>query len=285
MDLIGFDSQPYLVYLHGDTVIPHLHVVTTCVQQDGKCIDTSYILYKRSFPAVAQINKEFALHRAEPKPTLDQLEKVPPQQLRYGLQETKRNMEHVVSYVIKHYSVTNLAEWNAVLSVYRMTAIPLHKNSEQTPGGLLYFLLGTDGKTAGTGIPGSKLIVKPTYKNLNNLFEACALQIEERAIPLFRTLRHAFSIANLDRERIIEELFRKGVSCSYSNLDKTESLSPVFIDHIHHCALSQDSKGIREDIQQDLKRFSAELQIPTRTDEISERTLRKKLKTHLKHNL
>lgn len=285
MDLIGFDCQPYLVYQHIDTVIPHLHVVTTCVQQDGQCIDTSYILYKRSFPAVAHINKEFALHLAEPKPSLDQLENVPPQQLRYGQQETRRNMEHVISYVIKHYSVTNLTEWNAVLSKYRITAIPLHKTSEQTPRGLLYFLLGTDGKTTGTGILGSKLLVKPTYKNLNNLFEACALRIEKRTFPLYRTLRYVFSIANLDCERIIEELFRKGVSCSYSSADKAEYLTPVFIDHIHHCALSLGSKGIREDILQDLKNFSTKLKIPTRSDEISERTLRKKLKTNLKHNL
>src|SRR5690349_16952027 len=38
MDKIGFGSQPYLVYEHGDAGHPHIHIVTTSICEDGKRI-------------------------------------------------------------------------------------------------------------------------------------------------------------------------------------------------------------------------------------------------------
>lgn len=38
MEKIGFGDQPYLVYLHKDVSHPHLHIVTTNMQSNGKRI-------------------------------------------------------------------------------------------------------------------------------------------------------------------------------------------------------------------------------------------------------
>jgi Relaxase/Mobilisation nuclease domain len=38
MNRIGFGGQPYLVYQHLDTVHPHVHIVTTLIQLDGRRI-------------------------------------------------------------------------------------------------------------------------------------------------------------------------------------------------------------------------------------------------------
>lgn len=38
MNKIGFDDQPFLVYQHNDAAHPHLHIVTTNIQEDGKRI-------------------------------------------------------------------------------------------------------------------------------------------------------------------------------------------------------------------------------------------------------
>jgi len=38
MDKIGFGEQPYLVYQHLDAGHPHIHIVTTNIQQSGKRI-------------------------------------------------------------------------------------------------------------------------------------------------------------------------------------------------------------------------------------------------------
>lgn len=36
MDKIGFGQQPYLVYQHSDAGHPHIHIVSTNIQKDGK---------------------------------------------------------------------------------------------------------------------------------------------------------------------------------------------------------------------------------------------------------
>jgi hypothetical protein len=43
MDRIGFGEQPFLVYLHKDAHHPHLHLITTNVQANGKRISITNI--------------------------------------------------------------------------------------------------------------------------------------------------------------------------------------------------------------------------------------------------
>src|SRR5689334_4733599 len=43
MNKIGFGDQPYLVYRHEDAGHPHIHVLTTTIQQDCKRINTHKI--------------------------------------------------------------------------------------------------------------------------------------------------------------------------------------------------------------------------------------------------
>ena len=52
MELIGFGEQPYLVYQHKDTSIPHVHIVSTNVINTGKRLDTFYICQKKFIPAL-----------------------------------------------------------------------------------------------------------------------------------------------------------------------------------------------------------------------------------------
>src|SRR4028118_1493788 len=48
MEKIGFGEQPYLVYEHRDAGHPHIHIVTTSIQENGKRIDT-FLSYLEQF--------------------------------------------------------------------------------------------------------------------------------------------------------------------------------------------------------------------------------------------
>jgi hypothetical protein len=43
MEKIGFSEQPYLVYGHTDAAHPHVHIVTTLIQGNGKRIPIHYL--------------------------------------------------------------------------------------------------------------------------------------------------------------------------------------------------------------------------------------------------
>ena len=65
MDRIGFGNQPYLVYQHHDAGHPHIHLVTTNIEADGKRIDLHHLAIRKSESARKAIEKEFGLVRAE----------------------------------------------------------------------------------------------------------------------------------------------------------------------------------------------------------------------------
>src|SRR5690606_29039894 len=43
MGKIGFGNQPYLVYEHTDAAHPHVHILTTLIQESGKRIPIHYV--------------------------------------------------------------------------------------------------------------------------------------------------------------------------------------------------------------------------------------------------
>jgi len=42
MDRMGYGDQPYIVYVHEDTGRRHIHIVTTCVDENGNKISDTY---------------------------------------------------------------------------------------------------------------------------------------------------------------------------------------------------------------------------------------------------
>ena len=67
MDKIGFSHQPYLVYEHRDAGHPHIHIVTTSIQEAGKRIVTQNIGRNQSQIARKELEKYFGLIKAEGK--------------------------------------------------------------------------------------------------------------------------------------------------------------------------------------------------------------------------
>jgi hypothetical protein len=72
MRRIGFEDQPYLVYKHFDAGHPHIHVVSTNIQANGKRISLNNIGKLKSEPARKAIELEFGLVKAGDKNKLYQ---------------------------------------------------------------------------------------------------------------------------------------------------------------------------------------------------------------------
>ena len=94
MERIGFGEQPYLVYQHLDAGHPHVHIMTTNVQDNGKAINLHNIGRERSEPARKEIESEFGLVQAESKSQkqMQGLKPFPMEKLQYGKTETKRRL-------------------------------------------------------------------------------------------------------------------------------------------------------------------------------------------------
>jgi hypothetical protein len=182
MEKIGFGHQPYLVYLHLDAGHPHIHIVTTNIQKDGKRISLHNLGRNESTKARKEIEIAYKLVRAEDqkKQQASEIKPVNTQRVNYGKSPTKRGIVNVLDSVIPKYKYASLAELNAVLKLYNLTAdrgkkegIIFKKN------GLVYRVLDERGNKIGVPIKASSIYNKPTLSFLETKFKENELLKQE----------------------------------------------------------------------------------------------------------
>ena len=174
MNKIGFGEQPFLVYQHFDAGHPHLHVLTTLIQQSGKRINTFNIARDKSEKARKEIEETYGLIKAagRNKKQKDQIELVKVQRIKYGAAETEKSISNVLSLVIKEYKFTSLSDLNAVLKLYNVTADRCGEQSRTYQNrGLYYRVLDEKGNKVGVPIKASSIYFKPTLNYLEERFK------------------------------------------------------------------------------------------------------------------
>jgi hypothetical protein len=173
MEKIGFGDQPFLAYRHNDAGHDHIHLVTTNVQTNGERIDLHNIGAIQSEKARKEIEIQYQLVKAEgklyqPEPGIKAIDIT---KVKYGRLSTKRAISNTVNAVINAYKFTSLAELNAVLRQFNVTA---DRGAEETlmfqKKGLIYSLLDEKGNKIGIPIKSSALYTKPTLPSLEKLF-------------------------------------------------------------------------------------------------------------------
>jgi hypothetical protein len=170
---IGFENQPYLIYKHSDAGHPHIHIVTTNIDSDGKRISLHNIGELKSEQARKAIEIDFGLVQASSKKTSqEQIENLKIKPLEYGKNDTKRGITNIVNAVVKSYKFTSLPELNAILGQYNVLADKGTKESVMfNNGGLQYWALDVNGKKIGVPIKASSIYLKPTLKLLEGRFQ------------------------------------------------------------------------------------------------------------------
>lgn len=174
MDKIGFGEQPYLVYQHLDAGHPHIHIVTTNIQKDGKRISLHNIGKNQSNQARKEIESFYNLAKAEDQ-TKQQSEEINPinvKRVNYGKSPTKRGITNVLDAVLPKYKYSSMAELNAVLKLYNLTA---DRGKEDgiifRKRGLVYRVLDEKEKKIGVPIKASSIYSKPTLSFLEKKFK------------------------------------------------------------------------------------------------------------------
>jgi hypothetical protein len=190
MEKIGFAKQPYLVYKHLDAGHPHIHIVTTNIQQNGKRISLHNIGRNESTKARKEIEAQYNLVKAEGQtpteitpttvltgiqPVTLQTEPRPVtvQKLSYGKTPTKRAIINILDTVLLQYKFSSLHELNALLGLYNLKADRGKENGIIFRNrGLLYRVLDGKGNYIGVPIKASSIYNQPTLKFLEERFTA-----------------------------------------------------------------------------------------------------------------
>lgn len=175
MDRIGYGGQPFIVYLHFDTAIAHLHIVSTPIQPDGTSLNKTLLFRYRSEPARKALEEKYGLVKARRQkghPVL-RPKTQPVEKLQYGKRSSIRAITNILEYVLGQFHYRSFSDLNAILRWYNLTANPGKPDSRtHRQGGLLYHALDENGQHIGAPVKASSIYFKPGLKWLNARFEA-----------------------------------------------------------------------------------------------------------------
>ncbi|MGY4539819.1 hypothetical protein ACVW0P_004260 [Mucilaginibacter sp. UYNi724] len=231
MDGLGFGKQPYLVYQHYDAGHPHLHLVTTNIEPDGKRISFHLLANRASEDARKQVELTYNLVKAEDQGKQQNLIVKPLEQVDYGKSELKRSITNVVTELVRAYKFTSIPELNAVLNQYNITADRGSKDSRMyEKNGLVYWVLDGKGNKIGVPIKASSIYGKPTMKALEERFRLNEMLRKPLKEQLKTTIDKAL-LKPMSQSAFQKQLKNEGIQVIFRQNDEGHLYGITFVDH------------------------------------------------------
>jgi len=234
MDQIGFSQQPYLVYQHHDAGHPHLHIVTTTIQDDGSRIDTFNIGRNQSEKARKEIELRYDLVVAAGKNRhpCEQIKPVDVQKVIYGKSETKRAITNVLDAVWNTYKYTSVAELNAVLKQYNVVADRGKEDSTIfKKGGIVYRILDEKASKVGVPIKASSIYSQPTLSNLERKFQANEIKRKPDIKRVKTSIDWVLARPPKTLDEFIKSLEKERIATVVRQNEKGQVYGLTYIDH------------------------------------------------------
>ena len=172
MAKMEFHQQPYLIYKHNDTAHPHLHIVSTNIQNDGKKITLHKKDYYNSKKITQDIERSYSLTPSNDKTSEKKnQDHTHAQKIRYGQISVTPAISSIIDKIITQYKYTSLPEFNTLLRAYNVQAYEGKTGSRlQQHRGLIYRVLDDQGRPTSSQIKASVFHSKPTLSRLEKEF-------------------------------------------------------------------------------------------------------------------
>lgn len=142
MERMGYGNQPYIVYKHGDTHNTHIHIVSVCVDENGRKISDSYE-HRRSMTACRELETDFRLRNGadmEERNLRAELKKVD-----VAVGDVRHQIGNTLKVVLESYRFQTFGEYSALLSTLNIEAKQVKGEYKGKPyTGIVYS--GTDDK-------------------------------------------------------------------------------------------------------------------------------------------
>lgn len=144
MKQMGYGNQPFAVFKHTDIERTHLHIVSVCVDGDGRKISDKFEK-RRSMAVCRALEEQYGLISAvEKKQEADQ-QRFNPVDFKAG--DIKSQMASVLRHLPRYYQFQTFGAYNALLSLFKITAEEVKGEYNGIPKqGLVYFALNEKGE-------------------------------------------------------------------------------------------------------------------------------------------
>ncbi|MGM8363756.1 conjugal transfer protein MobB [Flavobacterium sp. ARAG 55.4] len=230
MERMGYGDQGYVVFKHTDIERTHIHIVSTCVDRNGKKLSGNYEKL-RSMDACRALEQEYKLIPATEKSRNPKEELFRP--IDYKAANVKSQIASVVRHLPKYYQYQGLGTYNALLSLFNITAEEVKGELQgQSKQGLVYFALNQQGEKVSNPFKASLFGKHAGLEKLQKHFEDSKekMNLSKGKTILKNTIEIALHTASGETE-FKKQLLEQGINIVVRRNDKGRIYGMTFIDH------------------------------------------------------
>lgn len=231
MQKMGYGNQPYIVYLHEDIDRRHIHIVSTCVNENGEKIDDTYE-WNRSMKACRELEQMFGLKQIADK----RRELLEPylKKADYTRGDVKQQVSNILKSVFTSYRFQSFGEYSAMLSCFNIEAKQVKGEFDGKPYlGIIYTMTDENGKPICTPIKSSLIGKRFGFEGVEKRIAYNAQEFRaKRWQPKIRNdVALAMHGSRGNREEFVRLLGSKGIDVVFRENDAGRIYGVTFIDH------------------------------------------------------
>lgn len=227
---MGYGLQPYIVFKHTDIDRSHIHIVSICVDEQGKKISDKFEKM-RSMNVCRELERKHGLIPATDKERKQTDKVFRPVDYRAG--DVKSQIASVVRHLPNYYQYQTLGEYNALLSLFNITTEKIEGELQgKMQQGLLYIPLNEKGERAGHPFKASLFGKSAGLPALELHFAKCKTTLKDS--PTKQTLKSAVTIAlktTSDEQAFKKQLAGQGINVVVRRNITVRIYGITFIDH------------------------------------------------------
>lgn len=230
MERMGYGNQPYIVFKHTDIDRTHIHIVSTCVGIDGKKIPDDYD-HPRSMAICRDLETKHNLQKATDQEQKQTNKVFKPVNHKNG--DIKSQIASVVRHLPKYYTFSTLGSYNALLSLFNITAEEVKgERNGQPVNGLVYVALDENGNKASNPFKASLFGKDAGVAQLQKHFE----QYKEKmkTTPVRSVLKNMVELAihtTSNETDFKKQLTDEGINTVVRKNESGRIYGMTFIDH------------------------------------------------------
>ncbi len=230
MERMGYGNQPYIVFKHTDIDRTHIHIVSTCVGINGRKIPDDYD-HPRSMSICRDLEIRYNLNKATEQEHKQADKIFKPVNHKNG--DIKSQIASVVRHLPKYYSYSTMGSYNALLSLFNITAEEVKgERNGQTVNGLVYVALDENGYKVSNPFKASLFGKDAGVTQLQKHFEQSKekMKINPARSVLKNTIELAIHTTNSETD-FKKQLVEQGINTVVRRNDSGRIYGITFIDH------------------------------------------------------
>lgn len=242
MSEMGYENQPFVVFKHTDIDRTHIHIVSVCVDAEGRKISDKFEK-RRSMAVCRMLEKQYGLISAIEKKQEAHDQTFKPVDYKAG--DIKSQMASVLRHLPKYYQFQTFGAYNALLSLFNITAQEVKGEYNGIPKlGLLYFALNEKGEKASSPFKASLFGKSAGFTQLQSYYERSRINLKDSPAKESVKGRIESVMQSVSNEsEFKKKLLEQGMHFVIRRNAEGRIYGVTFIDHKSRCVCNGSELG------------------------------------------